>query len=113
MDLAPTLLSAAGLAAPAAMQGRDLAPLYLAALPPVWRNEFFYEHPIFSSRIPTSQALVRRNWKYFYWLDFSTEQLFGLDTDPIEESDRVGDPTQAARLLEMRARFNELKTAAQ
>jgi arylsulfatase len=113
VDLAPTILSAAGLAVPDAMQGRDLAPLYLATLPPAWRNEFFYEHPVFSSRIPTSQALVRRDWKYFYWPDFSTEQLFGLEADPVEENDRVGDPAQAARLLEMRTRFNELKTAAQ
>lgn len=113
VDLAPTILSAAGLAVPAAMQGRDLAPLYLATLPPVWRNEFFYEHPVFSFRIPTSQALVRKDWKYFYWPDFNTEQLFGLAADPIEENDRVADPTQAARLLEMRARFNALKTAAQ
>jgi arylsulfatase A-like enzyme len=115
VDLAPTILSAAGLAVPAAMQGRDLTPLYLATLQPAWREEFFYEHPTYSStsRIPSSQVLVRRDWKYFYWPDFSTEQLFGLEADPIEENDRVGDPDQAARLLEMRALFNELKTAAQ
>lgn len=114
VDLAPTILSAAGLAVPAAMQGRDLTPLYLATLPPGWRQEFFYEHPTITntSRIPSSQALVRRDWKYFSWPDFGTEQLFGLDADPLEENDRAGDPAQSARLLEMRARFTELKTAA-
>ena len=114
VDLAPTILSAAGLAAHETMQGSDLAPLYLATLPPAWREDFFYEHPTITStsRIPSSQALVRRDWKYFYWPDFGAEQLFGLETDPIEENDRAGDPTQAARLVDMRLRFNTLKAAA-
>jgi hypothetical protein len=55
---------------------------------------------------------VRKDWKYFYWPDFSTEQLFDLDTDPVEENDRIADPSQTARLAEMRARFAELKAAA-
>ena len=114
VDLAPTILAAAGIAAPGSMQGHDLAPLYLTKLPPAWRGEFFYEHPVISniSRIPSSQALVRRDWKYFYWPDFATEQLFGLESDPIEENDRAGEPEQAVRLQEMRDRFNELKAAA-
>jgi arylsulfatase A-like enzyme len=115
VDLAPTILAAAGIGAPPAMQGCDLAPLYLSTPKPAWRAEFFYEHPIITStnRIPASEALVRKDWKYFYWPDFSTEQLFGLDADPMEENDRIADPSQAARLAEMRARFAELKAAAQ
>jgi len=115
VDLAPTILSAAGLSVPETMQGSDLAPLYLTTLPPAWRTEFFYEHPTITntSRIPSSQALVRKDWKYFYWPDFVTEQLFGLEADPIEENDRVADATQAAHLDEMRTRFNDLKSAAQ
>jgi len=115
VDFAPTFLTAAGIPVPARMQGADLAPLYRTAPAPAWRTEFFYEHPIVTStnRIPSSQALVRKDWKYFYWPDFATEQLFDLGTDPIEEADRIADPTQSARLAEMRQRFTELKTAAQ
>jgi arylsulfatase A-like enzyme len=114
VDLAPTILAAAGIPAPARMQGSDLSPLYLAAQKPAWRTEFFYEHATISNtnRIPASQALVRKDWKYFYWPDFQIEQLFDLRADPHEENDRIADPTQAARLKEMRARFAELKTAA-
>jgi hypothetical protein len=95
-------------------QGCDLAPLYLSTPKPAWRTEFFYEHPIITStnRIPASQALVRKGWKYFCWPDYSTEQLFDLDSDPVEENDRIADPSQAARLAEMRARFAELRAAA-
>lgn len=114
VDLAPTILAATGIAAPATMQGRDLSPLYLAEQKPAWRTEFFYEHATIknTSFIPSSEALVRKDAKYFYWPDFKQEQLFDLKADPIEERDLIADPAQAARLAEMRARFAELKAAA-
>jgi arylsulfatase A-like enzyme len=114
VDLAPTILAAAQVKAPVTMQGRDLAPLYLAAEKPAWRTEFFYEHAIIRrvDFIPASEALVRKDWKYFYWPDFGLEQLFHVATDPYEENDVAADPAQASRLTEMRARFNELKAAA-
>jgi arylsulfatase len=111
VDLAPTILAATGIKTPATMQGRDVAPLYLSADKPAWRDEFFYEHaPIGKvERIPASEALVRKDWKYFYWPDFKVEQLFHVAADPFEENDLVKDPEHAARLAEMRARFAELK----
>ncbi len=114
VDLAPSILAATGIEAPATMQGRDIAPLYLAAKKPVWRDAFFYEHASVGSveRIPASEALVRKDWKYFYWPNFKLEQLFHVEADPFEENDLVGDPQHAARLAEMRERFNELKAAA-
>ena len=114
VDLAPTILAATGIKAPATMQGRDISPLYLAAGKPEWRSEFFYEHAIVGNvnRIPASEALVRKDWKYFYWPDFKLEQLFHVAADTFEEKDLAGDPEQATRLAEMRTRFNELKAAA-
>lgn len=113
-DLAPTILGAAKLAAPPKMQGRDFAPLYRAKEQPVWRNEYFYEHATIRDIdfIPSSEALVRKDWKYFYWPDFNQEQLFDLRTDPLEENDLVADPKQKPVLEEMRQRFAELKAAA-
>ena len=114
VDLAPTILSAAGIEAPATMQGRDMSPLYLAPHPPNWRNEFFYEHATIRNIdfIPSSEALVRKDWKYFYWPDFQREQLFDMTADPMEENDLATDPAQAVRLAEMRNRFAELKAEA-
>ena len=114
VDLAPTILAATGIKVPATMQGRDIAPLYLAGEKPAWRSEFFYELTLPGSiaKIPASEALVRKDWKYFYWPDFKLEQLFHVAADPFEETDLAKDPTQAARLAEMRARFAELKAAA-
>lgn len=114
VDLAPTILTAAGIMVPETMQGSDLAPLYLAAEKPAWRTEFFYEHPTLKNAgfIPASEALVRKDWKYFYWPEQKVEQLFDLTNDPHEQNDLVNDPAQAGRLAEMRARFTELKARA-
>ena len=114
VDLAPTILAATGIKAPATMQGRDLAPLYLAEQKPAWRTEFFYEHATIkdTSFIPSSEALVRKDAKYFFWPDFKHEQFFDLKADPSEENDLIADPAQNERLGEMRTRFADLKAAA-
>ncbi len=114
VDLAPTILSAAGAEIPEGMQGRDISPLYLSPDPVQWRSEYFYEHATIRNTdfIPSSQALVRKDWKYFLWPDFQKEQLFDLTKDPREEHDLAGDAAHATRLAEMRDRFRELREAA-
>ncbi|MDQ8188977.1 sulfatase [Roseibacillus persicicus] len=115
VDLAPTILSATGIKPPQTMQGQDIAPLYLAEKAPEWRSEFFYQHPTLRNAefIPASEALVRKDYKYFYWPEQEVEQLFHLTTDPIEENDLINDPRHAEVLAEMRQRFAELKAEAQ
>ncbi len=116
VDLAPTILAAAGIAAPPRMQGRDFAPLYLSidgtAERSAWRSEFFYEHGPIGRNIPPSEALVRKDWKYMFWPEANYEQLFDLTTDAREELDLARDAMHAARLAAMRVRFAELKAAA-
>ena len=114
VDLAPTILTAAGLAPLKSMQGRDFSPLYLAEEAPTWRDEFFYEHPTLrnTSFIPASEALVRKDYKYFYWPEHDVEQLFHLASDPHEQKDLIKDADHAEVLVAMRKRFLELKAAA-
>ncbi len=114
VDLAPTILAAAGITPPATMQGRDIAPLYLAAEKPAWRDDFFYELslPNNKDKIPACEALVRKDLKYMLWPDFNREQLFDLKVDPFEENDIIADPSREEILTAMRTRFAELKNAA-
>jgi arylsulfatase len=97
IDIAPTIVSAAGVPVPPGMQGEDLAPLYLGSRPPAWRDEFFYEHPTITSRdrIPSSQAVVRRDWKYVEWPEFDYRQLFNLKDDPGELRNLAADSAHA------------------
>jgi arylsulfatase A-like enzyme len=113
-DIAPTILAAAGIDPPARMQGTDIAPLYLSTTPPAWREEFFYEHAVIKNPgfIPASQALVRKDWKYFYWPDHDFEQLFHIAHDPHEEHDLARDPTHHKKLQELRTRFHQAKAQA-
>ena len=114
VDLAPTFLAAAGIAAPARMQGRDLPSLYLASNAPAWRTEFFYEHATIKNIhfIPSSEALVRKDVKYLYWPDFQHEELFDLTADRAETHNLAAAPNQATTLASLRSRFAELKAAA-
>lgn len=107
VDIAPTVLAYAGVEAPARMQGRDFAPLYLAERPPAWRDEFYYEHPTIRSVdfIPSSEAVVRKEAKYLFWPDFGREQLFDLARDPFEEDDLASDPARADELAGWRSKL--------
>ena len=115
VDLAPTILASAGVKAPATMQGRDLEPLYSGKKVDDWRTEFFYQHPTLRNKdfIPSSEALVRKEWKYFYWPDFDREQLFHITNDPYEQTDVVEDEANTEVLKEMRVRFNQLKKSVE
>lgn len=107
VDLAPTILAAVGIAAPARMQGQNFAPLYLAKQHPQWRNEFYYEHAIVLSkeRIPASEAVVRHNSKYIYWPDYGAEEFFDLVKDPQEEHNQSKNPKRAKEILILRNRL--------
>ena len=63
VDLAPTILGAAGLHRPKEMQGRDIGDLYVERLKPIepWRTEYYYEFPDINPKIPPSIALVQKN----------------------------------------------------
>jgi arylsulfatase A-like enzyme len=109
IDVAPTVLSAAGVPVPDVMQGQDLGPTYLSDGPPPWREEFFYEHPTITSRdrIPSSQGVIRRDWKYVHWPEFEYEQLFNLIQDEHEVRNLAADPAHAPTRAEMRRKLQE------
>lgn len=68
IDLAETILGAAGLEAPQEMHGRDIADLYVAKPTSTkpWRQEFYYEFPLVNDKIPPSTALVQKKWVSLY-----------------------------------------------
>ncbi len=108
IDLGPTMLDLAGVAIPAAMQGRSLVPL-VAGKDVDWRTDWYYEHTYANPpqhAIPKSEGVRTTDWKYVRYTDFqpAVEQLFHLSEDPREERDLATDPRQAERLQELRNR---------
>ncbi len=112
VDLAPTILGAAGVPAPATMQGRNLAELWQDQSGPAWRTEYFYEHATIRDKsfIPSSRALVRLDEKYILWPEFDYEELFDLKADPDEVNNLA--PAQPKRTADLRKRFLELQELA-
>ena len=112
IDLAETILGAAGVDPHPGMQGRDMSDLYLSEpkSSDPWREEFYYEWTPQDEGpgFPSSTALVRKNYKYMHWPQFEYEQLFDMLADPLEENDIAKNSSYASILSEMRERHNEL-----
>jgi len=118
VDLAETILGAAGLKPHEMMQGRDISDLYLpkekegktALERNPWRDEFFYEFSYLEeSEIPSSNALVRKQWKYIDWYMHNHTQLFNLKEDPLELTDVKDYPSNVGILAEMKKTMTEYK----
>ncbi|MFT7485608.1 MAG: arylsulfatase A-like enzyme [Candidatus Paceibacteria bacterium] len=104
VDIAPTLLELAGVEVPAAMQGRSLYGL--AQAPEEDRRvEVFTEHLWDFDRIPRTEGLRTRKWKYIRYLDHPEyEELYDIELDPNEERNLASDKTLSGQLEELRAR---------
>jgi arylsulfatase A-like enzyme len=115
IDLAPTLLRAAGVDPPATMQGTPLQSLYqdVRSRAPRWRREFYYEHPVIlgKDRIPRSEAVILNQWRYIYWPDYEFEELYNLDDDPYQEH-KDGKEKHPEMLVDMRERLKQCRDKA-
>jgi arylsulfatase len=120
IDIAETILGAAGLKPDNLMQGRDISDIYLPKEENVndtmsvkkkpWREEFFYEFPYHDEDfIPSSTALVRKDWKYINWSSNGYQQLFNLKDDPLEMNDLNKDFDAKPMFEEMKKQHDILK----
>ena len=114
VDLAPTILGAAKVKPPESMQGEDFSDLYKSNKPKNWRSDFYYEHGTIKNKdfIPSSEALVSKDWKYISWPEFGFEELFDLKKDPNETNDLTRSDANKQQLKMLRDRFVLLKEKA-
>lgn len=104
IDCAPTMLDLAGLRPPPSMQGRSMLPLANGARTE-WREEFFYEHHFSNNGwLPSTEGVRTTDWKYTLYTDEpqTTEELFDLKADPLEERNLAA--TGASTLARLRER---------
>jgi arylsulfatase A-like enzyme len=107
IDIAPTLLSLAGVEHHPSTQGRDLSDL-IAGRSTDWRREWFYEHHFSNNGwIPQTEGLRTERWKYTLYVDTQPEweELFDLHKDPREKENLAASENHRAQLEAMRRRY--------
>jgi N-acetylglucosamine-6-sulfatase len=112
IDLAPTLLQLAGVAAPETMQGRSLVPL-LSGKRPEWRNSFlieYYSDTVFPRIAQMGYKAVRTGrWKYIHYLELEgMDEIYDLKTDPYEMKNLIKNPAAQRALIEMKKEMERL-----
>ena len=113
IDLAPTLLDFAGVAAPKEMQGASWKPL-LTGRSAKWRTSFFCEY-FEENNYPTTPTVVAvrtTNAKLIQYPGHDEwTELFDLAADPYELKNLVADPAHAELLGQMKAEFARAASA--
>ena len=118
IDIAPTILTMAGVPVPAGVQGTDLQPL-LRDSRTKGREDWYYEH-VFTNTpgqrpIPKTEGVRTERWKYIRYTDTKPlqEELFDLQNDPLEEHNLAKEKTHAETLAKLSAHCDELRKALQ
>jgi arylsulfatase A-like enzyme len=100
-DILPTLITAAGGSPPESADGVDVLSLA--------RNEadsseryIIATGRIYPDRDPEYLAVTDGRWKYMWYPEGSTEQLFDLDTDPQELTNLAGQTAHQAKIDELK-----------
>lgn len=112
IDLAPTLLSLAGVPVPADLQGRSLTPL-LRGGRTAWRDSFlieYYSDKVFPRIVKMGYKAVRdERWKYIHYLELDgMDELYDLGNDPYEMMNVIDQPASQTRLRRMKRELNRL-----
>jgi arylsulfatase A-like enzyme len=121
VDIAPTLLDLAGVAAPKAMHGRSIVPLVWSprdpASHPKWRDAWYYsyyEFPDVSHNVNRHRGVRTTTMKFIHYYDppfkFKEEyELYDLEHDPEERVNLIGRPGNQPRIRDMQKKMDELR----
>ena len=113
VDFAETFLDAAGLPAPADMQGRSLVPVLRGRTPADWRASMYYRYYHDPGDHNTRQHYGVRTstHKLIYFWTKDQWEMYDLTRDPGELHNLYGQPGQEAITASLKAELGRLKRA--
>ncbi len=114
VDIAPTILSLAGLATPDNMDGRNLMTLYQS--PDATIHDSLPLINVWGPKAAHSLAVVTKDWKYIYWPYENgsmkpTEELYDTQHDPLELTNLATLDSAAGDLIRMRSLYDRALNA--
>jgi arylsulfatase A-like enzyme len=112
VDFAETFLDAAGVEAPAEMQGRSFLPLLERKSPNDWRTSFYYhyyEGVKYDHHVPRHEGVTTGAAKLIHFYPLDEWQLFDLQADPQELNNVWGKPEYADTQSKLLAELDRLR----
>ncbi len=110
LDIAPTILEAAGAKIPGDMQGKSLLPLFAQPAPADWRKGVFYQFFESGWGVPRHYGIRTKRYKLIH---FQSEpenwELYDLERDPHELDNRYDDPSNHSLVKDLKAKLGELQ----
>jgi len=104
IDFAETMLEAANVAIPPAMQGHSLMPLLKGKTPADWRKEVFYAY----WARPAHYGIRTERYKLIYVPQSKAWELLDLKTDPDEMHNQIENPKYKNIAADMKTRLSKL-----
>jgi arylsulfatase A-like enzyme len=111
IDLAPTIIEAAGLTPPGGMQGQSLLPV-LSGKEKNLRSSFlyFYQQENAYPATPTTLGVRTETAKLITYPEHPEwDEVFQLSEDPYETRNRIADPACAGLVKDLRAELKNLQ----
>ncbi|MBI4874030.1 MAG: sulfatase [Acidobacteria bacterium] len=110
VDIAPTALELAGVAAPKNLHGRSLVPA-MSGKARKWRKSFlseYFEETGFQ-RAPSWQCVRTERWKYTHYTDLQgMDELYDIQADPFEMHNAIRESAARGTVTQMQAELQRL-----
>ncbi|MHC4540327.1 MAG: sulfatase/phosphatase domain-containing protein, partial [Planctomycetota bacterium] len=107
IDVAPTVLEAAGVRTPENMDGRSILPL-LGGKEVPWRDAVFFEYYWEANypQTPTTLGVRTDRYKFIHYHGvWDTDELYDIKNDPDEMHNLIDKPEHAALIEQLRTRM--------
>ena len=110
IDLAPTFLELAGVAAPEDLQGRSLTPLFDGEAPADWRTSVYYQYfDHMLHRVGRHAGVRSDRYKLIHFYTDDVREFYDLEADPHEVDNVYGNPDYRDEIDMMKAEYERLK----